>query len=144
MSITKHVRVQHAYHQLKDDATLAKSNPDVVLLSFDLQQTLPTPHLSTGVMFYKRQMWTYNFGVHDGGNDQRTMYMWHEGTAARVSMEIGSCLLKHVSTMSMSATHLVLYSDSCGGQNRNIHLLCLYLHIVSNPNFCLTLLITSL
>lgn len=36
--------------------------------------------------------------------------------------------------MSMSATHLILYSDSCGGQNRNIHLLCLYLHIISNPN----------
>ena len=126
-------RAQNAYHRLKD-TMYAKSNPDVVLLSFDLQQTLPTPHLSTNVVFYKRQMWTYNFGVHDGGSDQRTMYMWHEGTAARGSIEIGSCLLKHVSTISTSATRLVLYSDSCGGQNRNIHLLCLYLHIVGNPN----------
>jgi hypothetical protein len=63
-----------------------------------------------------------------------TMYRWHEGIAARVSTEIGSCLLKHVSTMSTSATHLVLYSDSCGGQNRNIHLLCRYRHIIGNPN----------
>ena len=127
-------KAQHAYHQLKEDTRYAKSNPDVVLLSFDLQQTLPTPHLSTGVIFYKCQMWTYNLGIHDGGTDQRTMYMWHEAIAARGAMEIGSCLLRHISTMSISATRLVLYSNLCGGQNRNIHLLCLYLHIVGNPN----------
>lgn len=125
-------RAQNAYHQLKEDTLYAKSNPQVLLLSFDLQQTLPTPQLTTNVVFYKRQLWTYNFGVHTGGTDERFAYMWHEGIAARGSTEIGSCLYRHLSTISTHATHLILYSDSCGGQNRNIHLLCLYLHIVGN------------
>ena len=59
--------------------------------------------------------------------------LWHEGIAARGSTEIGSWLLKHVSLMFTSASHLILYSDSNGGQNHNIHLLCLYLQIAGNP-----------
>ena len=127
-------KAQHAYRQLAEDTMYAKSNHDVVLLSFDLQQTLPTPQLTTNIVFYKRQLWTYNLGIHNGGTGERSAYMWHEGTAARGSTEIGSCLLRHVRSMSISASRLILYSDSCGGQNRNVHLLCLYLHIVGNPN----------
>ena len=82
-------RAQNAYHhQLKEDTLYAKSNPHVLLLSFDLQQTLPTPQLTT--KFYKRQLWTYNLGIHTGGTDEHFAYMWHEGIAARGSTEIGS------------------------------------------------------
>ena len=34
-------RAQNAYHRLKEDTMYAKFNPDVVLLSFDLQLSLP-------------------------------------------------------------------------------------------------------
>ena len=59
--------------------------------------------------------------------------MWHEGVTGRGSCEVGSCILKHLQNMNVSpsTTHLVTYSDSCGGQNRNIHLVCLWLHIVA-------------
>ena len=64
--------------------------------------------------------------------------LWHEGIAARGSTEIGSWLLKHVSLMSTSASHLILYSDSNGRQNQNIYLPCLYLQIAGNPLTSLT------
>ena len=87
-------KTQHAYHQLAEDTIYAKSNHDVVLLSFDLQQTLPTPQLTTNIVFYKRQLWTYNLGIHNRGTGECSAYMWYEGTAARGSTEIGSCLLR--------------------------------------------------
>ena len=43
---------QDAYHQLKEHTMYAKSNPNVVLLLFDLQQTLPTSQLAANVVFY--------------------------------------------------------------------------------------------
>ena len=61
-------------------------------------------------------------------------YMWHDRTAARATTEIGLCLLRHVKSMSTSASRLILYKDSCRGQNRTVHQLCLYLYIVGNPN----------
>ena len=129
---------ERSYQKLKEDTALSKSDPDIELLSFDLQQTLPTPLLTTNVVFYKRQLWTYNLGIHDGRTGHGCMHMWHEGMASRGSNEVGSCILKHLQEMNTDATHLITYSDCCGGQNRNIHLVCLWLHVVANPELSIT------
>ena len=39
---------------------------------------------------------------------------------------------------SPTANHLITYSDSCGGQNRNVYLLSLWLHIVASDEFAIT------
>ena len=31
----------------------------------DLQAALPTPKLSSNFAFYKRKLWTFNFGIHN-------------------------------------------------------------------------------
>ena len=65
----------------------AKSNPSIILLSFDLQQTLPTPQLTMNVVFfYEQQLWTYNFGIHTGGTEDHFAYMWHKDIAAILSL----------------------------------------------------------
>ena len=116
-------KAECAYQQLKEDTALSKCDPNVMLVTFDLQQSLPTPVLTTNVVFYKRQLWTYNLGVHDCGSTKGYMYVWHEGTASRGPNEIGSCILKHIQLTNPTATHLTTFSDSCGGQNRNVYLL---------------------
>ena len=58
-----HAKAERTYLQLKEDTALAKSDPTVTVISFDLEQTLPTPSISTNVVFYKRQLWTYNLGA---------------------------------------------------------------------------------
>lgn len=51
------------------------------------------------------------------------MYVWSENVASRGSQEIGSCLVKHLNEhLPKETKNLLLYSDSCGGQNRNIKL----------------------
>ena len=130
------IRAESAYQSLREDTALAKSSNDIKMFSFDLQQALATPLLTTNVVFYKRQLWTYNLGVHDCKTDRGHMYMWHKGVASRGSEEMGSCLLHRLHHLSSStATKLILYSDSCGGQNRNVNMVCLWLHIVASPEF---------
>lgn len=108
------------------------------MLTFDLEQSLPTPVLTTNVVYYKHQLWKYNLGIHDCATEQAFMHMWHEGVASRGSAEVGSCILKHLQQMTASAQSLILYSDLCGGQNRNINITCLLLHIVANPAYPFT------
>ena len=43
--------------------------------------------------------------------------------------------MKHFCTTQPTANHLIVFSDSCGGQNRNINLVRLWLHVVSSPEF---------
>lgn len=114
-------KAQAVKETLKRDIEDAKNDPTRYVFTFDLQKTLATPVLKTGVAYYKRQMWTYNLGVHDEISTKGFMYMWAENEASRGTQEVASCLFKHMKEhLPNSVTHLTVYSDACGGQNRNI------------------------
>ena len=70
------------------------SKDAIDMITFDFQQNLPMPHLCHNDMFYLRQLWKYNFGVHDCINEQGYMFLSSETTAKRGSSEVASCLHK--------------------------------------------------
>lgn len=59
----------------------------------DLQQT---PMLSVGPAFYKRKLWTFNFGIHDCAKNKRYMFLWDETIRKIGSDEVSSCILKYI------------------------------------------------
>jgi hypothetical protein len=133
-------KAEQTYHQLREDTALCQSEPNCLVLTFDLQQSLPTPVLTTNIVYYKRQLWTYNFGIHECRTGRGHMYVWHEGMASRGSHEMGSCILKHCQATNPASSHLITYSDSCGGQNRNVNLLALWLYMVESSDYPFTII----
>lgn len=111
-------KAELARESLKEDK--GRCHDDNLVLTFDLQKALAFPKLSTSVSYYKRNMYVYNLGVHVFNNNQAYMYVWPETEGSRGSQEIISCLLKHLAGHVNHVKHVVMYSDSCGGQNRNI------------------------
>ncbi|XP_073956928.1 uncharacterized protein [Choristoneura fumiferana] len=97
--------------QMKADMQLAKDDPSVETITFDLEKTLPLPRIPTNIVFYKRQLWVYNLGIHTGSNDDAHCNVWVEGEAGHILERLDN-----------NVTRLILWSDSCGGQNRNIKL----------------------
>lgn len=70
----------------------------------------------------------YNLGVHDGRTDKGFFHTWLENQAGRGAQEIASCLIKFLEhNLQPEAEELIMWSDSCGGQNRN-RLMCLLMH----------------
>ena len=63
------------------------------------------------------------------------MHMWNESIASHRSCEINSCIISHLKEMQTTAISLVVYSDACGGQNRNIHIVSMWMHIVASPEY---------
>lgn len=115
----------------RDDFKTAVDNQDHECLTFDLEKTLPLPRIPTNIVFYKRQLWVYNLGIHSGKLNRGFCYVWCENEAGRGAQEVGSCLLKHIETqLAPEVQHLTLWSDSCGGQNRNIKMILLLKHIL--------------
>ena len=111
------------------DATLAA-------ICIDLQQTLPTPRISTSVQYYKPKMWTYNFCIHSLKDKQSYMYVWNESVAKRGSTGIGSCSMYYVNNvLGDDITQLIIFSDNCSGQNKNINLSLLLLRLVQSERF---------
>lgn len=117
-----HQSVNDKKLQFEKDVSDAKNSMGKIqCYTFDLQKTLETPSLSTNVAYYKRQLWTFNLCIYDEANEKGYMYMWSENVASRGANEIGSCLMKHMQRfLPENAETIILYSDSCGGQNRNI------------------------
>uniref|UniRef100_A0A6P7FWF9 Uncharacterized protein LOC114334843 n=1 Tax=Diabrotica virgifera virgifera TaxID=50390 RepID=A0A6P7FWF9_DIAVI len=94
------------------------------------RKNLATPLLTTNKIYYLRQLWTYNFCIHEVISGKSYMYTWNETTAARGSQEVGSCLVKYSKQLPPGVKHLVAYSDSCGGQNKNKNIAKLFMYVV--------------
>ena len=97
----------------------AKESSNTVVATFDLESVLPSPKLTESSVYYKRKLSTYNLTVYSLADNRRTCYMWHEGTAGRGSSDIASCMLKYLTSQKPEKENVVLFSDTCSGQNRN-------------------------
>lgn len=64
------------------------------------------------------------------------MYVWSEDIASRGSQEVSSCLLHFLkNVLPSSVKEITLYSDSCGGQNRNIKVALFLSYVLqTHPN----------
>ncbi|XP_050518265.1 uncharacterized protein LOC126892670 [Diabrotica virgifera virgifera] len=123
-------RAQAMQQNLKDEIKKNEEIHNTDIISFDLQQTLPTPSLTVGVAFYLRKAWTYNLGIHDCVSGQGHMFMWTESVAKRGSSEIASVLLKYITSKPTRSENLVVFTDNCGGQNKNWLIMALWLQLV--------------
>jgi hypothetical protein len=114
--------------QMEHDFEVGRNNEKVQGICFDLQKTFTLPKSPTNVFYYTRNLNVFNLGVHDGKTDAGYFHVWVENEGGRGAREIGSCLMKFLgSYLEEKAEEIILWSDSCGGQNRN-YILCLILH----------------
>ena len=123
-------QAQAAMDAFKADKAAASHPDSPTVLTMDLQQTLPTPHIPTSEVFYLRQLWTYNFAVHLCDDHSAAMCVWPEHRASRGADEIASCLLKALPTLVKNKRKIIVWSDSCSGQNKNFRMMCFWNYIV--------------
>ncbi|CAH0553148.1 unnamed protein product [Brassicogethes aeneus] len=120
------LKAQEARESMKHDMEEAKTNNKLETATYDIEKVLGLPKLPTNIVYYKRQLSIYNEGVHTSSNDTPYCFVWKEGTAGRGAQEVGSCLKKFVDMyLTPETEELILWSDSCGGQNRNIKIVLL-------------------
>lgn len=118
--------------QMKRDLEAAKTDDELETITFDMMKVLPIPKVPTSSAYYKRQLNLYNFGVHFGSNNQGVFNLWTEIDASKGTQEVGSCLKMHIEQITKPIRRLILWSDSCGGQNRSIKLVLMMMHVLHN------------
>lgn len=129
----KHLELaEMARSYLKQDMQRARDETLVETITYDMQKTLPLPNIPTNLVFYKRQLWVYNEGIHSGTSDKGYCFLWKEGDAGRGAQEVGSCIKKYLEAYApKDIEELILWSDSCGGQNRNIKIVLMLKSILA-------------
>lgn len=116
-------------HKMKADRfyqKIAEQEEGVLTFSFDCQKNQVIPKVPDQRAYYSRQLYVYNFTVcigssHDNQNKDNTfLYVWAESEHKKGSNEIASCIFHRLSNTDFSGVHTVqLFSDGCGGQNKN-------------------------
>ena len=105
-------------------------------LCIDLAQTRPIPKLVTNMAFYSRKVNAYNCGIHDLNTGKGHMFMWPENVAKRGSNEVASCLYKYIETyVNPKIKELVIFSDNCAGQNKNLNITLACLRLIQKKRF---------
>ena len=113
----RHIMNKHeAYTALLIDS----EDPSKTVVSFDLQQILPFPKLSTTKQtFYKSRMVCYNLCLYVKSTKRGYRVSWSQVEGGRGSNEIATCLKYFVENHLADSRHIVFYSDGCAGQNKN-------------------------
>lgn len=110
-----------------------KENPEnTVSFCFDLQQVQVLPKVPIQDAFYSQQLAFYNFCITKTNCQDPVFYTWLEFQAGRGATETSSALLHFLKSEVLPAdvNTIRLFSDGCGGQNKNshvIHMLMLWL-----------------
>nr|CAH7745912.1 unnamed protein product [Callosobruchus chinensis] len=90
---TLHLRKSEKARQslIDDKSACILNRGEVYGFTFDLEKALPFPTLTCSLAYYKRNMYVYNLGIHELGEDEKGfMYVWNETIASRGAQEIGS------------------------------------------------------
>ena len=131
----RHLRRKEQSRRHKEvDKTAAKCNSHVKTATFDMQKVLVTPSLMISRAYYLRKLSTYNLTVFDLATADVTCYMWDESQGSKGSSESATCLQKWLTALPSDVTHVILYSDTAAGQNRNQSVLMMYMQVVSFSN----------
>jgi len=72
--------------------TEAIENESIEMLAFDFQQNMPLPHIPCGDVYYKCQLWVYNFCVYSGKSEKYFHFMYDEATAKKGQNDVISFL----------------------------------------------------
>ena len=100
-------------------------------MTFHLEAILRLPCGQVSQLYYKRKLVVYNFTVY-GSPSEGSCYLWTELDGCKGSDEIGTCLLQYFRALPTSVSKVDIFSDNCGGQNKNIQIVAVCLYAVNS------------
>ncbi|XP_063680226.1 uncharacterized protein LOC134815604 [Bolinopsis microptera] len=113
------------------DKIKAKACDNFGAYTIDMEAVNSCPKAASGEFYYITKLACYNLSCYNLGTDEKTCFMWDQTQANRGPDEIGSCLLYILRNLPENITDVVIWADSCGGQNRNKENAAAILHFLN-------------
>lgn len=132
------LKLQLKVHKTRADAfykRLRLETPNSLIFSYDCQKNLVLPKVPDQAAYYSRQLYLYNFTICQGlssspqNKDNTFSYFWTENEFAKGCNQIASALHHRLCCSNLEeVTQIKLFSDGCGGQNKNKGMLGMLSH----------------
>lgn len=89
----------------------------------DMMAVKLCPNFKASALYYNMKLKVHNFTLYNLANRETMNYWWHEGDGKIEASIFPSIIIKHISNLyilKLATKKIVLYSDGCGYQNRNV------------------------
>lgn len=128
-----HITKADWFYKLKRKAkNEAKVSNEIEAIAIDFGKNLPTPNISTGEVYFRRQLTFYIFNVHILSTGESIMYTYDETIGKKGSDDVASFLNDFFKTyLPIEVKTLYIFADSCGGQNKNHTIIKMLHHITT-------------
>ena len=124
-----------AREEKERDKLRAENDQRFVAINGDMQQVSPCPKGNASEFFYVSKISCYNYSIYNLGTKDGYCYRWDESIAKRGADEIASCVHHFLfKEISKDVEEVVIWSDTCGGQNRNPFLSAVILNIIDDES----------
>ena len=118
------------YKTLKND--LLNNLDDRLICEFDYSQNKPLPSLVNTAVYYKSSLWLYLFNFYIHNNKSSLMYHYLEGQYKKGANSIISFVFNSLLETDLEPfNEIILFSDSCPGQNKNFHIFSAFIHFAN-------------
>jgi hypothetical protein len=105
------------------DKETGKTNSKVKVVTVDLQSLLLCPQLNASCLYYKTKLSCHNYTIYDLVTKDVVCYFWNETDGDLSSNVFTSCMIDYLESLDLTGVEtVIIYSDGCGYQNRNVTL----------------------
>ena len=113
---------QEAYDEKARDKSICLEDETRKVIAIDLQAVLLCPKLQASALYYRTKLACHNFTVMDLASKSASCYFWTEVEDLSAS-SFASCVTDYLTRTldeSPMITEVIIYSDGCTYQNRNV------------------------
>lgn len=117
-----HIAKKNVMRQEREKDKTCSTNPNLAIISFDLENVINIPKSDVSVLFYKQKLNVYNLTAHNSLDKQAYCAIWPETMCGRSGNDIASAfiaILEKILIKHPNITDIITWSDSCVPQNRN-------------------------
>ena len=115
-------RKEAARAEKVNDKQRLEDSSNLKVVTLDLQAVLLCPLLKASALYYKTKLACHNFTIHDMKNRDVICYFWDETQGDLSANSFASCLFDYIESLDNSIKEIIIHSDSCTYQNRNVTL----------------------
>ena len=105
----------------REEKSSDKSNARLVF-TMDLQSILLCPMLKASKIYYKKKLVVHNYTLYNLITSDAYCFLWHEAEGRVTSNEFATILFNFIQSNVPEGEEIILYSDGCTAQNKNVTL----------------------
>lgn len=128
-------RSKKFFKKINEIKDIVKADERIGAICIDYMQNLQLPLIPVQDTFYLRQLTVSVFCIHNLRDDSVDFYIYHEGVGSKGPNEVASFILHYINRSMKGVDHLHVFSDGCGGQNKNHTLVRFFSALISLKKF---------